>query len=1196
MDGAPRRACAAAEWVLGGGGGGARDAGPGGHRRRGCTRGPGAPNVVPGRGAWPRSTCATPTTRCARRRWRRCAPGGGDRRGARRRGGLAGGQAAPARGVRRRADRRRCRPRRRAGVPVVALASGAGHDAVVLAALTRRRDAVRALRRRRQPPPRRVRGRGRRAGGARRARRLRPRAGAVSDFDLVIRGDERVDSRWPTGGSSRSGPSSAAPAREEVDARGLLVLPGVRRRPRPPQRAGRADWEGFATGTAALAAGGDDVRDRHAAQRGAADASTAPPSTPRSRGRAGVRARGLRAVGRARPRRPPTARRARGARRRRLQGLHVGQRGRGLRGRRRPDAARGDGAGRRAGPAGRRARRERGAHAPAWAPAPWPTGARRARLAGLAARGGRVEAIARAIHLAAATGCALHVVHVSSGRGVALVAEARARGVDVSCETCPHYLVLDEEDAERLGAVAKCAPPLRPAAERGGAVGGAAGRATSMVASDHSPVAAGAEGRATFFAAWGGIAGAQTTLALRARRGRLGAACAPEAAGRALAAPGARFGLAPARARSRPGADADLVLVDRRRRGRCAREELHERHRLSPFVGRDAGAAAWCGRSCAGARSRSTGGPWASPAGAWCDRRLGLCAVSALDDAIAELAEFNDDPGAGGITREVYTPTYATALEWVAERMRAAGPRDAARRRGQPLRAAGRAASPSRRSSSPARTWTRRSTPAATTACSACSAPSRRCARCASAASRPRRSIDVVAWAGEEPRFGTGCVGSRAAAGALERADLDRLRDRDGTSMADALRGAGFDPDRLAEARIDPGRRARARRAAHRAGHRARDPRRADRRRHRDRGAARLPPDLPRRRHPRGRHADGPAPRRAGRRGRGDGRPRARRPRVAQRDDRRHGRRDAGAPRGDQRRPGRGRARRRRARQRPRRARARRRRRSCRRARDRGAARPRRSRSTPIVEDMPVACDAAVVAAAEAACRELGLSLPPDDQRRLPRRDDHGRRVPGRDDLRPQRRRRQPPPRRVHRARGARARACRCWPGRWRGWRPDGDRPRRRSALRGAYCRIEGRRVAVAGALAAQRSSAVLGAESLRTSSAFRNTFGGRPGGWSLLCTPQMHKSDHPSGRLQRCCETRAIAHERRTRLRTTTRAANRPQLLPLDDAVRRCAAPHAPADEAASRQAAAQRGALGFAASVSAAAAPSREMRTLTP
>ena len=48
----------------------------------------------------------------------------------------------------------------------------------------------------------------------------------------------------------------------------------------------------------------------------------------------------------------------------------------------------------------------------------------------------------------------LHIVHVSSGRGVSLVAAARLRGVDVSCETCPHYLSLTEDDLAALGAVA----------------------------------------------------------------------------------------------------------------------------------------------------------------------------------------------------------------------------------------------------------------------------------------------------------------------------------------------------------------------------------------------------------------------------------------------------------------------------------------------------------------------------------------------------------------------------------------------------------------------------------------------------------------------------------------------------------------------------------------------------------------------
>jgi allantoinase len=125
-----------------------------------------------------------------------------------------------------------------------------------------------------------------------------------------------------------------------------------------------------------------------------------------------------------------------------------------------------------------------------------------------------VEAIGRALLLAEETGCALHVVHVSTGRGVALVAEARARGVDATCETCPHYLVLDESDAERLGAVAKCAPSLRPAAEREALWLAVKGGGVAFVASDHSPAPPALKRSDDFFAVWGGIAGAQTLLGL----------------------------------------------------------------------------------------------------------------------------------------------------------------------------------------------------------------------------------------------------------------------------------------------------------------------------------------------------------------------------------------------------------------------------------------------------------------------------------------------------------------------------------------------------------------------------------------------------------------------------------------------------------------------------------------------------------
>jgi hydantoinase/carbamoylase family amidase len=174
-----------------------------------------------------------------------------------------------------------------------------------------------------------------------------------------------------------------------------------------------------------------------------------------------------------------------------------------------------------------------------------------------------------------------------------------------------------------------------------------------------------------------------------------------------------------------------------------------------------------------------------------------------LHDAIAELAGFNDDPAAGGITREVYTPTYAAALERVMDWMRAAGLEVRLDAVGNLF---GR--------------WTGSDPETAIVLTGSHVDTTLNAGRydgvlgvlgaiqaihaLRAAGARPRRSIEVVAWAGEEPRFGTGCVGSRAAAGDLERSDLDRLCDRAGVSMADALREAGFEPDRLADARIDP--------------------------------------------------------------------------------------------------------------------------------------------------------------------------------------------------------------------------------------------------------------------------------------------------------------------------------------------------------------------------------------------------------
>ncbi|HEY7982795.1 MAG TPA: allantoinase AllB [Ktedonobacterales bacterium] len=125
-----------------------------------------------------------------------------------------------------------------------------------------------------------------------------------------------------------------------------------------------------------------------------------------------------------------------------------------------------------------------------------------------------VRAIRQAIAIATSTGCRLHIVHVSSREGIDWVAQARGRYVDVSCETCPHYLILTADDVERLGAVAKCAPPLRSNIDMGQMWSALAGGMVPMVASDHSPAPPGMKTGADFFAIWGGISGCQSTRQL----------------------------------------------------------------------------------------------------------------------------------------------------------------------------------------------------------------------------------------------------------------------------------------------------------------------------------------------------------------------------------------------------------------------------------------------------------------------------------------------------------------------------------------------------------------------------------------------------------------------------------------------------------------------------------------------------------
>jgi allantoinase len=191
-----------------------------------------------------------------------------------------------------------------------------------------------------------------------------------------------------------------------------------------------------------------------------------------------------------------------------------------------------------------------------------------------------VEAISRAGVLARETGCKLHIVHISSGRGVVAALEARARGADVSIETCPHYLLFTEEDLLRIGALAKCAPPLRIQSERDALWASVIGGEVDMIGSDHSPCPPEMKRSDNFFEIWGGIAGVQWTLPALIDKGLDLPRIATLTSGNGAR----RFGIA-RRGVIEAGAYADLALIDVNDSQTVSASALFQRHRISPYVG-----------------------------------------------------------------------------------------------------------------------------------------------------------------------------------------------------------------------------------------------------------------------------------------------------------------------------------------------------------------------------------------------------------------------------------------------------------------------------------------------------------------------------------------------------------------------------------------------------------------------------------
>lgn len=197
------------------------------------------------------------------------------------------------------------------------------------------------------------------------------------------------------------------------------------------------------------------------------------------------------------------------------------------------------------------------------------------------------EAIALLIRLAEEFRTPIHIVHLGSERALPMLADARARGLPITVETCVQYLWFAAEEIPDGAAEFKCAPPIRSASNREALWAGLQNGTIDMVTTDHSPclpeMKCREEGR--WDKAWGGIASLGLALpALWTAMSRRGLGMERLVEWMA-AAPARLAGLAGRKGTIAPGADADLVVFDPGDTWKVTPEELHFRHKLSPYLG-----------------------------------------------------------------------------------------------------------------------------------------------------------------------------------------------------------------------------------------------------------------------------------------------------------------------------------------------------------------------------------------------------------------------------------------------------------------------------------------------------------------------------------------------------------------------------------------------------------------------------------
>lgn len=197
-----------------------------------------------------------------------------------------------------------------------------------------------------------------------------------------------------------------------------------------------------------------------------------------------------------------------------------------------------------------------------------------------------IEAVARAAILAEWTGARIHVLHISSAGELRPLAEAKARGVDVTGETCPCYLFLDSRDYDRLGSVIRVNPPVREAKDSKAIWEALQSGVVDMIATDHAPHTPEEKQKDVIWQADCGFPGVETQMPLMLTEVAAGRMSLEHYVRISSANPARAFGMWPMKGRLAVGAHADIAVLDMTREEVVQAKRLHSRGKITPFEGR----------------------------------------------------------------------------------------------------------------------------------------------------------------------------------------------------------------------------------------------------------------------------------------------------------------------------------------------------------------------------------------------------------------------------------------------------------------------------------------------------------------------------------------------------------------------------------------------------------------------------------